>query len=357
MKAHKDKKGAYYVVVNYTANKGEYKQKKLSAKTSREVIKKAEEWKKQNLPSKKILTMNFKYYLMKIYLPYVKRLKKQTYRKKESVIKCHILPAFENYNIGEITPQLIIEWQNKLLLQNYSNTTLRKFHIEMSAIFNYAVKIFGLLDNPNRIAGAIGSQRKDKVKFWTLEEFNKFINSFDLSKDFSYYVLFNILFWTGIRIGEALALKVNKVDFVNKKIIIDETGGEKTGEYGTTKTEKSNRIISVDDDLIELIKKHISRIYQPKPEQRIFNFLRNAANEKRIYYIKKSGVKYIVNHEFRNSHACFLRKNKVDYLIIKERLGHKNIKTTIDTYSHIYPDEEKTVPNLIMEIKSKEQNN
>lgn len=139
-----------------------------------------------------------------------------TWLTKEHMIRTKVLPFFSGMKISEIKPAVIKKWHNVLLTienaegEKYKPTYLKSIHAQLSCIFNHAVKFYGLRQNPCKVTGRIGKRKSDdEVEFWTKEEYTSFIEKVK-DKDISFYA-FEILYWTGIRIGELRAL--TKADF------------------------------------------------------------------------------------------------------------------------------------------------
>ena len=88
----------------------------------------------------------------------------------------------------------------------------------MTALFTHVSKIYNLKNNPCKKVKKMGRSDSRSLTFWTLEEYEKFLASID--KDSRYYVLFETLFWTGMRIGELLALTKEDVDLKNNQIVV-----------------------------------------------------------------------------------------------------------------------------------------
>ncbi len=86
------------------------------------------------------------------------RLKPTTYQGKEAVIAKHILPYFRHLRINDIQPMTVRRWQTDLInsTQNYKPTYLRTLNSQLSAIFNFAMKYYGLPSNPVQKSGTIG---------------------------------------------------------------------------------------------------------------------------------------------------------------------------------------------------------
>lgn len=143
-----------------------------------------------------------------------------------------------------------------------------------------------------------------------------------------------------MRKGELLALKWEDIDFINKTISINKTI-TREHEIQTPKTQTSNRIISISDNLINELSK------LKRDSEFIFDISFTQLKRKKDYYCNLSGVKQIKIHEFRHSHACLLFTNKIEIEDISYRLGHSNISMTMSTYLKYLPRNEKRVVNLL----------
>ena len=97
--------------------------------------------------------------------------KPSTVATKEGHFTSAILPYFGNIKLSDITPAHVRDWQNKII-QQYAPTTQKQLHGQLSALFNFAMKFYGLKQNPARLAGSIGEFKADTADFWTVEEFN-----------------------------------------------------------------------------------------------------------------------------------------------------------------------------------------
>ena len=127
------------------------------------------------------------------------RLKESTVISKDSLFQHSILPFFQRFdNIGSITPAHVRQWQNKLLTK-YKPTSCRRIHSQLSAIFNFAVKYYGLARNVACIAGGIGKRKADSSSYWTLEEFEKAIEQVQALQD---KAALTVLFYSGLRVGD-----------------------------------------------------------------------------------------------------------------------------------------------------------
>lgn len=185
---------------------------------------------------------------------------------------------------------------------------------------------------------------------FTEKEFKKFIKCVD---DPIYHALFNLLFYSGLRKGEALALKIS--DFnkntirINKSITKNRFNGER--QIITPKTKNSIRIIRLDFltciELKKLIKYYKNKYKNFKDINDFYLFggiipiACTTLERRKNNYCKKAGVKQIRIHDFRHSHATMLYKKNVKIKLIQERLGHADIDTTLNTYVHTNSKQEK----------------
>lgn len=129
------------------------------------------------------------------------RIKENTLMTKQNIFYHHIVPYLGEMKLDEITPKDIIYWQDQVMKDNnYKQTYLKTIHNQLSALFNYAVRFYGLKSNPARLAGNMGKEEVSEMKFWTKEEYLTFSRAM-MNKEESYHA-FEILYWCGIRLGD-----------------------------------------------------------------------------------------------------------------------------------------------------------
>lgn len=288
-------------------------------------------------------------------------LKESTQENKINIIEKHILPYFKKRKIAEIVSQDIMKWQNEIRKLGYSETYLKSINNQLSTLFNYAVRHYGLSANPCVIAGSMGSKKtNEEMQFWTLDEFNKFISCIN---GLANKISFEILYWCGLRKGELLALTPADI-LTSKEINITKTGRWRvTKEHKefvvtTPKTKKSIRKVSLPDFLYNEITSYITKLYGIRENDLIFPYEgNNTLNGILERGIKKSGVKKIRVHDLRHSHASLCIEMGMNVLLISERLGHENVETTLNTYSHLYPNKQSALANQLNELATKFENN
>lgn len=274
-------------------------------------------------------------------------LKERSIINKKYMIKSHIIPFFGSKKMNEITPSEIIEWQNQMKDKGFSDTYLRMIQNQITALFTHATNIYGLTFNPCKRVKKMGKSDANRIDFWTKDEYDKFIDT--IEPEDRYYCLFEILFWTGLRIGELLALTKNDIDLTNMQINVRKTyyRTKKNDIITTPKTEQSVRTVDIPEFLRDEIAEYLDRLYKYPDDERIFPVVQEAVQHKMKRNIEKAGVKKIRVHDLRHSHVAYLIHEGVAPLVIKDRLGHKDIQITLNTYGHLYPNEQKNLASML----------
>lgn len=351
MPIYKDenKEGFYKVVVQTGMNSETGKQGKTT-KQGFKTKKEAKEWEMNyHLKLKHDPKMTFQC-LYELYIEDLSvRLAKSTIIGKQYLFEDKILPVFKDRKISEIDATDVRKWQNDLLTQDYKDTYLRSINNQLTAIFNYAVKFYDLRANPCHKAGTIGKDHASPRPFLTKEQYDKFI---EVVTDPTEKLGYQIMYWSGVRIGELLALTPNDLDFVNNVIHINHSYSrvEKEDVIKSPKTEKGYRHIAVPQGLMDDIKEYISHLYKIKPKERIFPYTKRKFENHVRDRCLEANVTVITSHGLRHSNASLLAELGYSPQIVKERLGHEKISTTIDTYSHIFPSKQKEVANKLEEL-------
>ena len=346
MSVYKDKKqGTWYVSFRYVDWTGKKKQKlKRGFRTKKEAQEYEAEFKRKASADMDMELGSF----VEIYFEDKKNeLKQNSIKNKKHMIAAHVIPYFGNKKMNEILPADIIQWQNIIQEKNFSKTYERMLQNQITALFNHAQKIYNLQNNPCKKVKKIGKPDADKMEFWTKEEYEKFIATLEPGTD--NYLMAELLFWTGMREGEMLALTLKDIDFSENQISISKTYYRAGGKdiITTPKTDNSVRIISIPEFLKEEISDYLSQFYGMPEDVRLFPIVARTLQKRMKEFMAKAGVKKIRIHDFRHSHVAYLINQGVQPLIIKERLGHKDIKITMNTYGHLYPSQQKLVAEML----------
>ena len=304
MSVYKDNAtGKWRVIYRYTDITGKRKQtQKRGFETKREAVA----WEHEMmLKAQAKLDMTFGSFYEIYEADKASRLKQSTWETKSHIIRTKILPYFADRKIDEIEVRDVIAWQNELLAafkdegkeERYSQDYLRTIQAQLTAIFAHAMKYYNLPKNPSSLAGTIGKEVPKEMQFWTKEEYLKFAEVM-MDKPRSYYA-FELLYWTGIRSGELLALTPSDFDFEKQTQRINKTYHRSKGEdiITTPKTVKSNRIITLPPFLCDEIKDYLGMFYEIGESERMFSFTKSYLGHEMERGCKASGVKKLRIHD------------------------------------------------------------
>lgn len=276
------------------------------------------------------------------------RLRENTVRSKDYIVELKILPYFGEKKIADITAADIRHWQNSIMKHGYAPTYLKTINNQLSAIFNYAVKYYDLPRNPCTQAGGMGKGKAEEMQFWTQEEFEQFVDAIK-DKPISYYA-FLTMYWTGVRVGELLALSLSDFDVEKKTLSITKSYQRINGRDVITepKTVKGKRVITLPDFLVMELKEYVEKLYGMMANDRLLMVTKSYLEKEMIRGVKLSGVKKIRLHDLRHSHASLLiSKLGAQTKLVADRLGHEKIQTTLATYSHLYPDQARDLADQL----------
>ena len=341
MAAFKNKtNGTWYVQFRYTDWKGERQQK---LKRGFATKKEAQAWEREFLMQKQAdVNMTFESFAQLYEKDMKPKLKLNTWLTKESIIQKKILPYFGKRKLSEITAKDVMDWQNAIRGltdakgKPYSPTYLKTVHNQLSALFNHAVRYYGLQVNPAAKAGNMGVEERREMLFWTKDEYLKFADAM-MDKPLSYYA-FEMLYWCGIREGELLALTPTDFDFEAGTVSINKSYQRLKGKdvITTPKTKKSNRVIKMPKFLCGEMEDYLKMFYSTGANERIFPVSKHYLHHEMDRGAKAAGVKRIRIHDLRHSHISLLIDMGFTALAIADRVGHESIDITY-RYAHLFP--------------------
>ncbi len=295
---------------------------------------------------KKDMSMTYREVYEKWFALYSLSVKASTAISVKSVFDNHILPEIGENTIDAITidmvQALVLEWRTKV-------KTYRNIKIQMSRVFDYAIRMEYLRRNPCKhiIMPKPIEYKNEKFKFWHKDELKEFLEIIKKSEDFKWYVFFRLLAFSGMRKGEALALTWDDINFEDAEIEINKTLSKsfKDNKFiDSPKTKSSNRSIDIDEktlDVLVELKKRRLKIGKRKNRNIVFY------NGNLEYYhpsqplkvlqriIKKHQLSPITVHGLRHTHCSLLFESGASIKEVQERLGHSDIHTTMNIYTHV----------------------
>jgi integrase len=284
------------------------------------------------------------------------RIKYSSYYTFKSKIDKNIKPFFDGQYVDEIKPADIIEWQKSI--SDYSYKYKTDLQARLTAIYIHGDRYYDIPNIMRKVEGFRKIERSKEMLFWSKDEFLKFIAQCD---DLIYSTFFWLLYISGCRKGEVLALSWSDINLVNQTISITKSVTRKTEntawEVTSTKNTPSERVIDIPPNLIARLKKY--RDWQvenfkdttflfcgdhPLAERSIDRYFSNA--------IKLAEIKRIRIHDLRHSCASLLIAEGVSIVAVGKRLGHKDIEETLNTYSHLMPSDNSKMISVLNDIKA-----
>ena len=273
------------------------------------------------------------------------RLRESTWLTKEHIIKEKLLPFFGEMKLDEVDAADVVRWQNGLVNHRdgngkpYAPTYLRTVNNQLSAIFNHAVRYYGLPSSPVAKAGKIGSTKGAEMQFWTREEYLAFAEAI-MDKPES-YLAFEVLYWTGIREGELLALTPGDFDLGRMTLSVTKSYQRlKCRDVVTDpKTPKSVRVVTMPEFLRDEVAFYLDDCAHLERDERIFKVTKGFLSHEMDRGCEASGVKRIRIHDLRHSHVSLLIELGFSALAIADRLGHESVDVTY-RYAHLFPNKQ-----------------
>lgn len=285
---------------------------------------------------------------------YRNNVKESTLHKTMVVFRDHIIPKFGKYKINLITINTLqkqaYEWHSKY--KNYKKMINYTF-----AVFNYAHRMGYISSNPKDkfiMPKKVQEQQNEDLKYYTKEELITLFRYLEKDATNEWLTFFRLLAYTGIRKGECLALTWNDIDFKNNTLTVNKTisvGLNNKQIIQDPKSFNSFRTISIDTNTMMILKK-----WKTEQASMLLKFGHNSMNKNQLLFstasrnkmytlskprtilkkvCDKNNFKFIHIHGFRHTHASLLFESGVTMESVKERLGHSDIQTTVNIYTHI----------------------
>ena len=197
--AYKEKDTKKWTAQWFETNaKGEKKKRRKRGFSTKKEALEYERQKKLN--SSRSMDMKLSEFMEVYFEDKQNELKERTMKNKRYMMEQHIIPYFGNKMMSEISASQIIQWQNEIQTKGFSESYLRMIQNQLTSLFTHASRIYDLHTNPCKKVKRMGNSDSRSLDFWTTEEYQQFIQTIEPGT--RYYLIFEILFWTGCRIGD-----------------------------------------------------------------------------------------------------------------------------------------------------------
>lgn len=347
----------YFVLTHGKKEDGKPKQfKKRGFKTKQEA-------QKAMLDLEQALTMGtyiqpnkilYKEYLLERFLEdKMTKVKKQTLNTYRWIVEKHIIPTIGDVELTQLNPIVIQGLYNKLTKEKIlSDENIQKVHTLINDSLKKAERWGLIARNPAALVDRPKAVKKE-ITVWNVEEVRQFLKY--AKKGGRYYIAFLLALTTGMRQGEILGLRWKDVDFENGCVRITQTlssDGKDLLPY--TKTKSGSRTIDLPEETVTALKMHWLFIRGEREKNRFYKNLdlvvctefgtpTHKSNIRRVFksIIEKADIPKIRFHDMRHTHATLLLLQGVNPKIVSERLGHADVRITLDTYSHLLPSMQK----------------
>lgn len=295
---------------------------------------------------------------------YKTTVKPSTFENVKSKVEKMTEEHFKELKLKKITvaycQRVVIELSKSYVLYNHYLSVINR-------IFKYAVLMDILDSNPfDKVIKPKSRQVQRKGNFLTKEELKEFLKLAQTATLSYFFPLVHLMSYTGLRQGEALALKWSDIDFENKKITVNKTAAriKEKQTLQTPKTKNSKRVISIDPTTLSILKswkKDQIKIYFKNGKHfegdDNFIFTNERADWVHIHnfipyfkrFVSDHKLKPITPHGLRHTHASLLFSAGVEPKNISDRLGHSTVQITLDLYTHITEEQRTDTVEKLLE--------
>ena len=282
------------------------------------------------------------------------------------MFKNNILPIFSNLRINSITTPFIQDNANKWFAKYKNYKKIINYNFSVLA---YALRMgYISINHKDRFVmpKKIRVRKDESMSYYTKDELIELLKYIKQDTSIEWLSFFRLLAFTGMRKGECLALTWNDIDLTNQTVTVNKTlavGMNSKQIVQPPKTLESYRTITLDDNTVSWLKKW--KIDQAKT---LLKFGHNAMRENQLVYCHcsknkmyclgkpatilkkvcdKHNFKIINIHGFRHTHASLLFESGAAMEVVRDRLGHTDIQTTVNIYTHVtQKSRDKTAQNF-----------
>lgn len=272
---------------------------------------------------------------------YIKHtIKIRTYNRYKSICELHLIKDLDEYELDELKPNVLQDFLLKKIDNKYSTNTIKGIVSVLKQALRLAITL-EIIDKEYCSNLKMPSSEEKEISVFTKKE-QQVIESFCLNNKKRNYIGIVICLYTGIRLGELLALTWDDIDFNSNLLTINKTSysakvdGKTQIIVDKPKTKKSNRVIPLPNQLVKLlkiIKKESNSKYVITTRK--LGMVGNRLYQRTFKYIlKKVNVPYRNFHSLRHTFATNAIELGMDVKTLAEILGHTNAMITLNRYSH-----------------------
>lgn len=286
------------------------------------------------------------------------KIKPTTAENYRFILDRYILPKFGTQLLKELSSTKVEKFLIELI-QDLSESTVRLIAITLTQGLDRAVKDKRLATNPAKGIDRPKGKKKS-VTPYSSSELKRLLEELETHRLFAY---FRLLAYTGGRRGEILAVKWSDIDFEKSTIVISKNRtriGKIVIEQDSTKGGDGRRVVQLDSETLRLMKDHRRRQIEERIKagslwqeaDYIFTQENGLPLDPSTPYqlfkktAKKLGLRSESLHSIRHLHATELLNSGVGVHLVKDRLGHSDISTTLRIYAHIRPEQKQEVADL-----------
>ena len=274
-------------------------------------------------------------------------LKPKTRGSYESLIDTCIKPTLGHLCLSAITPEVIDEWVTGLLTRSprgLGPSRTRQAYNLLGAIFKKAVPKRLVRVSPCQLEkGELPRLTSASPRYLIAVE----VKGLSEVTDPPYDVLVLLLAYTGIRFGEAAALRRGRRDILHRRLLIAESLGEVNGHlvFGETKTHQQRKVV-LPEFLRDALDDHLRTVVGSRSDSLVFTGpnggpLRysNFRNRYWLRAVERARLEPLNIHALRHTFASLAASSGATVKLVQTQLGHKDPALTLRVYQHLFPDD------------------
>jgi integrase len=266
------------------------------------------------------------------------QLKPQTRERYRNIVRVQVLPEWGQIRLSAISHADVVAWVAKLVADGYAASTVRQIHRVLSLMLDLAVRDGRLPRNP-ATGVRLPRAAKGEPVFLSHTQVEQLAEAC-----IDYELFVRVLAYTGMRWGEATAVRVRRLDLMKRRIEVVHTAVELNGQmsYGTPKTHQ-RRSVPVPRSLVDALAEHVAG---KNPDDLVFttprgDVMRNHNFRSRVFAPAAAfiGVPGLTPHDLRHTAASLAVQAGANVKAVQRMLGHASAAMTLDVYAGLFNDD------------------